>query len=223
MNKYKKKYWNIEQMKKFDKIYNNIILECKENKIISEGFFRKAAGLLKTKAGKNKMVKESIISWMNANKITQNGKDENKFIGTLKNGYTIKFTFRSSQWNDPKATAIDYAVYLKDTEGNDLTLDKKGSIDFGYSDNDIKKELTSKLKLALNKKEAKNMLTSRTDLDKAKAKEEKAAAKEQRKAEKAAEKEQKAADKKAAEEKAAEEKAAEEKAAAEKDSKELAE
>jgi hypothetical protein len=175
-------------MKKFDNIYNNIITECKENKIISEGFFRKAAGLLKGKKGKNKMMKDAILSWLNANKLSQN-EAENKFIGTLPNGYTIKFTFRASEWNDPNATKVDYAVYLKDAEGNNLTLDKKGSIDYGYSDVDIKKELTSKLKVAMSKAEVKAAITSKADVDKAKAKKEKDAAKEKAKKEKDAAKE----------------------------------
>ena len=209
-------------MKKFDKVYNNIILECKENKIISEGFFRKATGLLKGKKGKNKMMKEAILSWMNANKLSPNGA-ENKFAGTLPNGYTIKFTFRASEWNDPESTKIDYAVYLKDPEGNNMTLDKKGSIDYGYSDVDIKKELTSKFKVAMSKKDAKSAITSKTDIDNAKAKEEKAAAKAKAKEERQAAKAKAAEEKAAAKAKAEEERQSAIAAQVEKDEEELGE
>jgi hypothetical protein len=209
-------------MKKFDKVYNNIILECKENKIISEGFFRKATGLFKGKKGKNAMMKDAIVSWMNANKITPNGA-ENKFAGTLPNGYTIKFTFRASEWNDPESTKIDYAVYLKDAEGNDMTLsNKKGTIDYGYSDVDIKKELASKLKVAMDKKDV-AAITSKTDNDKAKAKEEKAAAKAKAKEEKAAAKAKAEKEKAAAKAKAEKQRQAAIAAQAKKDEKELGE
>jgi hypothetical protein len=174
---------------KFNDTFNKIILECKENKIISEGFFRKLGGALKTKSGKNKMMKDSIIKWLNANKISQ-ADAENKFSGTLPNGYTIKFTFRPSEWNDPKATQITYAIYLRDEEGNSIALDKKGVIDYGYSEADIKKELTSKLSVALEKGEAKAAFTTKKAIDKSKVKarkaEEKAATAEKAAAEREA-------------------------------------
>jgi hypothetical protein len=214
---------------KFDDAFNKIILECKENKVISEGFFRKMSGALKSKKGKNKMIKDSIISWMNGNKLEENGAP-NKFIGTLPNGYTIKFTFRESEWNDPESTQISYAVYLRDTEGRSITLDKQGVIDYGYSESDIKNELKGKLSVALNKKELKSSLTTKKEVDNAKLKEDRKAEKEKAAQEKAAAKaEKKAAKEQAAQEKAAAKAAAEEEAKAqrlaqaEKDAEELSE
>lgn len=158
-------------MNKFDEVYNRIITEWnEENKLVSEGIFRKAAGLLRTKKGKHKMMKDSIIKWMNGNKFSPNG-EENKYIGKLPNGFTIKFTFRKSQWFDDESSEIDYAVYLKNEEGADMALDRNGTIDYGYSENDIKKELTSKLKLALSKDEAKAAFTTKKASDKKRAKE----------------------------------------------------
>lgn len=179
-------------MNKFDEVYYNIIAECnKQNEVVSEGIFRKAAGLLKTKKGKNKMMKESILKWMNGNKFSQNGED-NKFIGTLPNGCTLKFTFRKSQWDDEESSEIDYAVYLKDQDGVDMPIDRNGTIDYGFSENDIKKELTSKLKVAISKKDLKSALTTKKAVDKKKAKEAAAKEKAEKEAAKKAEREAKA-------------------------------
>lgn len=173
-------------MNKFDEVYNKIITEWNEqNNIVSEGLLRKAAGLFKTKKGKHKMMTATIRQWMNANKIFKNGAD-NKFIGKLANGFTIKFTFRASQWSDEEAKAIDYAVYLKDAEGNDMALDRKGTIDYGYTENDIKKELSSKLKDAMSKQEAKSAFTTKKANDKQKDRDAKAAAAEKAAADKRA-------------------------------------
>lgn len=190
---------------KFNDTFNKIILECKENKVISEGFFRKMSGALKSKRNKNKMMKDSIIRWMNGNKFEPNGAS-NKFIGTLPNGYTIKFTFRASEWNDPESTQITYAVYLRDTENKSILLDNRGVIDYGYTENDIKKELKEKLSTALDKKDLKSSLTTKKEADKAKLKAEREAEKEKAAQEKAA---QEAAEAEAAKkaEKAAREKA----------------
>ena len=202
-------------MDKFNDVYLKIINECneikKQNEIIQESLLRKVSGLFKTKSGKNKMMKESIISWMNGNKFQQNGA-ENKFIGKLPNGYTIKFTFRESQWNDPKSTSIDYGVYLKDENGEDIALDRKGTISYSYSENDIKKELTSKLKVALNPREAKKSFTTKKAVDKAERKAQRQAYKQTKKEE---------AEKKAAEKKRKKEEAT--KAQADKDNVELGE
>ena len=169
-------------MDKFNEVYLNIINECNQKGVVSEGFLKKLGGVFRTKGGKNKMMKEAIVAWMNGNKFRQNGA-ENKFIGQLPNGYTLKFTFSPSAWNDPKATSIKYAVYLKDEEGGALTLtDNKGVIDYGYTENDIKKELTKKMKIAMTDDEAKSSFTTKKAVDKGKKK----AAKEQAEAEAAA-------------------------------------
>jgi hypothetical protein len=198
-------------MDKFNQVYNQIITEWNENNVISEGFLRKIGGAFRTSKGKNEMMKKSIMAWMNGNKISPTDK-ENKFMGTLPNGYTIKFTFRESQWNNPESTAIDYAVYLSDPDGNKAAIDNKGTIDYSFSDVDIKKALAKKLEVAMSKSDVKNSLTSKSEVDKKQAKEAKAAAK-------AKAKEEKAAAKQAAAEKAEAEKAA----AAQKDAEELAE
>ena len=155
-------------MDKFNQVYNKIIQEMNEERkgnVVSEGIFRKMGGMFRTAKGKNKMMKTAIISWMNANNFTENGA-ENKFIGKLSNDFTLKFTFRPSQWNDPEAKEIDYAVYLKDPDGKSKTIDKNGTIDYGYSESDIKKELSNKLKLAMPKEDAKGVFKTKKDVDK---------------------------------------------------------
>ena len=175
-------------MDKFNEVYLNIINECNQKGVVNEGFFRKLGGAFRTKSGKNKMMKESIVRWMNGNNFEQNGV-ENKFIGTLSNGYTMKFTFSPSAWNDPKSTSIKYAVYLKDENGKAKALvNNQGTIDYGYSEDDIKKELSKKLRDAMTDDEAKSALTTKKAVDKDK----KAAAKEAKAAEEAAQAEQKA-------------------------------
>ena len=169
-------------MDKFTEVYNKIINECnetaKQNKIIEESLLRKAEGLFKSKKEKNKMMKETIIRWMNANKFKENG-IENKFIGKLPNGYQLKFTFSQSAWTDPKSTEIKYAVYLMDNEGNKKSLvNNKGVISYSYSENDIKKELTKKLQDAMRPDEAKSSFTTKKQVDKESLKAKKAADKE---------------------------------------------
>ena len=203
-------------MDKFNEVYLKIINECnetkKQNEIIQESLLRKVGGLFKGKAGKNKMMKEAIIGWMNANKFQENGA-ENKFSGKLPNGFEIKFTFRDSQWKDPKSTEIDYAVFLYNNDGQKLSLvDNKGTITYSYSEKEIKYELTKKLKVAIDSKSAKYSFTTKKAVDKAEIK-------AQKQADKQAKKE--AAEKKAAEEKQKAEEAR--KAQAEKDAVELSE
>jgi len=201
-------------MDKFTEVYNKIINECnetaKQNKIIEESLLRKVGGLFKSKKGKHEMMKDSIIGWMNANKFKENGA-ENKFIGTLSNGYQLKFTFSQTEWSNPEATSIKYSIYLYDEEGNKkIIANKDGEITYSYSENDIKKELTKKLTAAstMKKEDAKSSFTTNKQIRK-----------EENKAAKAELKAKKAADKEAAKQKAEEEA----KAAAEKTAQELQE